>query len=44
MYRDGRGIAPDDVQAVTWFRKAAAQGNAVAQEVLQKMEASGLIK
>jgi len=43
-YRDGRGVARDDAQAVAWFRKAASQGNTEAQEALRKMEASGFPK
>ena len=31
MYRDGRGVAQDDGEAVTWFRRAAEQGNARGQ-------------
>src|SRR5215831_11231228 len=29
MYEQGRGVAQNDVEAVQWFRKAAAQGNAL---------------
>jgi TPR repeat protein len=31
LYAEGRGVERDDVQAVDWFRKAAVQGNAIAQ-------------
>jgi uncharacterized protein len=34
MYADGRGVTQDDGQAVSWFRKAAEQGDAVAQNNL----------
>ncbi|MCL2872326.1 MAG: sel1 repeat family protein [Betaproteobacteria bacterium] len=34
MYQDGRGVAQDDAQAVVWYRKAAEQGNADAQNSL----------
>src|SRR5437870_3531600 len=30
-YREGIGVARDDVEAVKWFRKAAEQGHEVAQ-------------
>ena len=32
--REGRGVAKDDTEAVAWFRKAAGQGNALAQNNL----------
>lgn len=31
MYEFGRGVAADKAQAMAWFRKAVAQGNASAQ-------------
>ena len=31
MYENGRGVAKDDAEAVIWYRKAADQGNALAQ-------------
>ena len=31
MYEHGRGVARDDANAVTWYRRAADQGNATAQ-------------
>ncbi len=34
MYEDGRGVPQDDKQAVAWLRKAAAQGHAGAQRIL----------
>jgi TPR repeat protein len=37
MYRDGRGVAKDDEQAVFWYRKAAEQGNVSAQETLTSL-------
>jgi TPR repeat protein len=37
MYSDGKGVAKDEVQAVTWFRKAAEQGDADAQASLKKL-------
>ena len=33
-YTKGEGVAKDDVEAVAWFRKAAAQGFAPAQTIL----------
>ena len=33
-YRDGQGVPQDDAQAVTWWRKAAAQGYAPAMWAL----------
>jgi TPR repeat protein len=37
MYSEGKGVAKDETQAVTWFRKAAAQGNADAKTELKKL-------
>ena len=34
MYRDGRGLPEDLAQAKVWFRKAADQGNAEAEDQL----------
>ncbi|KIO47791.1 tetratricopeptide repeat protein, partial [Nitrosospira sp. NpAV] len=31
LYAKGRGVAQDDREAVSWYRKAAEQGNADAQ-------------
>jgi TPR repeat protein len=36
-YFYGTGIAKDEVQAVAWFRKAAEQGFAPAQEALRQL-------
>jgi len=41
MYKRGRGVARDDAQAVTWFRKAADQGLAGGQYNLGVMYAGG---
>ena len=41
MYRNGYGVAKDDVEAVKWFRKAANQGNASAQYNLGVMYHNG---
>lgn len=42
MYRNGQGVARDLVQAAHWYRKAADQGEAVAQNQLGWMYAEGL--
>lgn len=34
MYRDGRGVLQSDTEAVKWYRKAAEQGDADAQNNL----------
>lgn len=31
MYRDGRGVSKDELNAMKWYRKAAEQGNSTAQ-------------
>jgi TPR repeat protein len=41
MYRDGRGVPQDYTDAVMWFRKAADQGDAVAQYLLGDQYAKG---
>ena len=41
MYADGQGVAKDDAEAVKWFRKAAEQGEAEAQNRLGLMYRSG---
>jgi hypothetical protein len=41
MYAQGSGVARDDVQAVSWYRKAADQGVAQAQTNLGLMYAQG---
>jgi TPR repeat protein len=33
-FPNGQGVPQDDVQAVSWYRQAAEQGNAVAQSNL----------
>ena len=37
MYAEGRGVSQDDAEAVTWYRKAAEQGHAEAQNNLGVM-------
>ena len=34
MYADGRGVLPDDAEAVRWYRLAAEQGIVDAQYIL----------
>jgi TPR repeat protein len=34
MYRDGRGVQQNYTTAVSWYRKAADQGNTIAQSNL----------
>ena len=41
MYDEGRGVARDDRKAVEWFRKAANQGHAFAQNNLGWMYKEG---
>jgi TPR repeat protein len=41
MYRDGKGVTQDYAQAVTWYRKAADQGNAIGQCLLGNMYRDG---
>jgi hypothetical protein len=41
MYAQGIGVAQDDVQAVSWYRKAAEQGYAKAQFALGLMYEDG---
>ena len=41
MYDNGQGVAKDEVEAVKWFRKAADQGEADAQNNLGNMYANG---
>ena len=41
MYELGRGVVKDELQALSWFRKAADQGEAVGQLNLGHMYASG---
>lgn len=42
MYYEGRGVKQDYTQAVAWYRKAAEQGNSMAQNNLGVMYADGL--
>ena len=35
MYRKGLGVPQDNMQALVWYRKAADQGNDIAQLRLQ---------
>lgn len=37
MYATGRGVEQDDAQAISWYRRAAAQGHALAQRALGKL-------
>ncbi|WP_396230361.1 tetratricopeptide repeat protein [Gallionella capsiferriformans] len=41
MYRDGRGVLQDYMEAIAWFLVAADQGDASAQHNLGAMYASG---
>ena len=41
MYFNGRGIAQDKTKAAKWYRKAAEQGNAIAQFNLGYLYAVG---
>jgi TonB family protein len=41
FYRNGTGVARDDVQSVMWFRKAAEQGHANAENNLGLMYIDG---
>ena len=41
MYLQGNGVFPDETEAVKWFRSAAEQGDAEAQNNLGVMYASG---
>jgi len=36
MYRDGRGVAQNDAEAVRWLKLAAEQGDEGSQEVLRR--------
>ena len=36
-YENGHGVTQDYAQAVEWYRKAADQGNAFAQDRLRKI-------
>jgi len=41
MYAKGQGIVQDDAEAIRWYRQAAAQGIALAQNNLGWMYAEG---
>ena len=41
MYDNGDGVPEDNAEAVKWYRKAAEQGDAVAQTNLGAMYAKG---
>ena len=41
MYDNGQGVAQDYAAAVSWYRKAADQGNALAQTILGVMYENG---
>jgi TPR repeat protein len=41
MFYHGQGVAKDYIEAVRWYRLAAAQGNAYAQNNLGWMIANG---
>jgi TPR repeat protein len=42
MYANGKGVAKDEVVAVSWYRKAAGRGHAPAQARLGDVYARGL--
>lgn len=35
MYKEGQGVTKNKAKAIEWFRKAALQGNNLAQEELE---------
>jgi TPR repeat protein len=38
MYLNGRGgLAKDEAEAIRWYRRAAAQGNAAAKDNLKRL-------
>jgi TPR repeat protein len=41
VYASGNGVAADDTEAVTWFRKAAEKGDASGEYALSEMYMSG---
>lgn len=41
MYRKGRCVPQNDKKAVSWYKKAAEQGNALAQNNLGDMYLAG---
>ena len=42
MYQTGRGVDPDPAQAVFWYQRAAAAGNARAQANLGNLYLAGI--
>lgn len=36
MYLEGQGVSKDEQQALTWLKKAAAQGNKEAISILKR--------
>ena len=40
-YEYGLGVLKDLQQAIAWYEKAAAQGDVLAQEVLDELQAEG---
>jgi TPR repeat protein len=42
MYAEGKGVAPNDVEAARWFERAAVQGDATAQYDLGASYAEGM--
>jgi TPR repeat protein len=47
LYANGQGVVKDDAEAVRWFRKAADQGDAGAQNnlgVMYEQGRGGLVK
>lgn len=38
MYANGRGVARDDARAAAWFRRAAAQGDVPARQMLVRVD------
>jgi TPR repeat protein len=42
MYADGTGVPKDSAQAVAWYRKASAQGDAVGQFLLGNAYMTGV--
>ena len=42
MYRMGYGVTQNFTEAVKWFRRAAAQGNAQAHRNLAELAAQGI--
>lgn len=38
MYHNGTGVTKNDAKAAEWWKKAAAQGNGVAEEALKTLQ------